>query len=163
MLELLATFTIKQILVYFVLLCLAIRGAVSFFDWGKEQYQKKFNIDYVEKTEKETLKQHYKECNSQHQESIQMYHNLENKIDNLCNTMNEKINDIEGQLKLLSSSSRNDIKAWIVETHHKAVKEQQIDDFTRDVVEKRFEDYRRLGGNSYIESLVKEIRELPMK
>ena len=38
---------------------------------------------------------------------------------------------------------------------------QWIDDFSLDVVEKRFARYKAEGGNTYIENLVEKLRQLP--
>lgn len=163
MLELLTAFSIQQIIIYAVMLGLAIKGGVDFVYWMREKYQQKFDRDHAQITKQQMLEEHYKKCSDQHEESVKKYNNLENKIDNLTDTLNTKVDIIENQLVLLSSSSKNDIKAWIVETHHKCIQEGYIDDFTKDIVEKRFEDYTKLGGNSYVENLVKELRGLPLK
>lgn len=163
MLELLAAFSIEQIIIYALMLGLAIKGGVDFTFWAKEKYQQKFDKDHAQLTKQEMLEEHYKKCSEQHQESVEKYNNLEKKIDNLTDTFNTKLDKMEDQLVLLSSSSKNDIKAWIVETHHKCIKEGFIDDFTKDIVEKRFEDYTKLGGNSYVKNLVEEMRTLPLK
>lgn len=156
MMDLIAKYTVEQIIVYAAILALAIKGVVEFIKWCQGLYKDKFNEDYNEKT-----KEQY--CEVQIGEFIQSNKRLEQKLDNITTTMNEKIDKIEDQLTLLSSSSRNDIKAWMVETHHKCMKEESIDDFTKDVVERRFEDYEKLGGNSYIKNLVSQMRELPIK
>lgn len=163
MLELLSEFSASQIIIYTIMLALAIKGGVEFFNWCKQQYQIKFDKDYQKKTQEEILKKHCEECETQFKEALDMCGTLEEKIDNLTDVFSVQVDKIESQLSLLSSCSRNDIKAWIVETHHRCIKEGCIDDFTKDTVERRFQNYKDLGGNSYIEELVKEIRELPLK
>ena len=163
MLELLATFSIEQIIIYTIMLCLTIKGGVDFVYWVKEKYQQKFNKDHAQLSKQEMLEDHYKKCVDQHSESVEKYNNLENKIDCLSDTINKKIDKIENSLVLLTNSSKNDIKAWIVETHHKCAEEGYIDDFTKDIIEKRFEDYTKLGGNSYVRTLVEEMRAMPHK
>ena len=156
MLELLSAFTLKQIIAFLIMSALAIRGVLDFYDWAKNKYKEKFNKDYDKLKEQEDYEEHCKSCELQYEE-------LEKNIKDLIESLEKKFNYIENQLIILSSNSRNDIKAWIVDIHHKCVKEQQIDDFTKDIVERRFEDYKTLGGNSYIKNLVQEIRELPLK
>jgi hypothetical protein len=163
MLELLSTFSVEQIILYTVMLSFALKGGVEFFKWCKNLYQEKFDKDYEKRSQEELLAKYYEECSAQNKESKERYETLEKKIDCLTESLALQINKIEGQLNLLSSSSRNDIKAWIVATHHSCIEEGCIDDFTKDLVEKRYQDYVNLGGNSYVESLVEEIRKLPLK
>lgn len=163
MLELFSNFSIQQIILYTIVFCLAVKGIVEFYDWIKQKYEEKFNEDYNNKSQQQMLEEYRQKCTEQHEESMIKYNSLEDKIDNLTDTINQEFGKIDERLILLSHSSLNDIKAWIVETHHKYTKEGFIDDFTKDVVEKRFEDYKKLGGNSYIESLVEEIRRLPLR
>ena len=163
MLELLSAFTLKQIIAFLIMSALAIRGVLDFYDWAKNKYKEKFNKDYDKLKEQEDYEEHCKSCELQYEELKRDNEELEKNIKDLIESLEKKFNYIENQLIILSSNSRNDIKAWIVDIHHKCVKEQQIDDFTKDIVERRFEDYKTLGGNSYIKNLVQEIRELPLK
>lgn len=163
MLELLAAFSTKQILVYAIMLAFALKGLVDFTSWGKEQYLKKFNKDYNALIEKQTLKDYCKSSDERFTEIIQKHDELVTTIEDMTDKVDQKVASIEEQLTHLASYSRNDIKAWIVETHHKCMKEQCIDDFTKDLVERRFVDYVQLNGNSYVKTLVEEIRKLPLK
>ena len=154
MLELLATFSVKQIIVYSIMLALAIKGTISFFDWCKEKYQEKFNKDYLTLNKQEKFEKQYLEF-------LEKYDILENKIDNLTEGMKQRVNEIDAQLKLLTKSDMHDIKGWVVDKHHELIKQQWVDDFTMDVIERRFSDYEAENGNSYISGLVSEIRALP--
>jgi DNA anti-recombination protein RmuC len=161
MLELLAAFSVEQILVFSIMLILAIKGGVDLFDWAQEQYLKKFNKDYRALSEKESLEQHYEKCRKQQAEFIEKYVALENRIYCLTEDINEKVNSIETQLTQLTKSDMHNIKSWVVEKHHYLTEQGWVDDFTMDTIEKRFEDYQKEKGNSYVEGLVSEIRALP--
>lgn len=161
MIELLQTFSVNQIIVYTIMLGLAIRGMVSFFQWGVELYKKRFNKDYKEVNKEKKLEEHYMICLKQHKETLEKYSSLENKVDDLTEAFMKKIDVIENQVAQLTRSDMHDIKGWIVEKHHKFMKQGWIDDFTMDILEKRFEDYTREGGNSYISGLMDELRALP--
>jgi membrane-associated HD superfamily phosphohydrolase len=163
MLELLAAFSIKQIVTYAIMLAFALKGIVDFATWGREQYQKKFNKDYNALIEQQTLKNHCEKEDDRYTEMMQKQDELVTKFDNMESKFNQKVASMEEQLTYLADYSRNDIKAWIVETHHKCMKEKCIDDFTKDLVERRFVDYVQLKGNSYVKTLVEEIRKLPLK
>lgn len=161
MLELLSTFSVDQIVVYTIMLILAIKGGVDLIVWAKGLYQKKFNKDHSKLNKQEMLEQHYENCKEQQIESIKKYETLSSKIDSLTETMNTKADKIEAQLKQLTESDMHDIKGWIVEKHHSLITQEWVDDFTMDTLEKRYADYVAEDGNSYVESLMTELRALP--
>lgn len=161
MLDFLASFSVNQIIIYTIMLGLAIKGAIDFFEWCKDKYKQKFDKDYATLNKQETLEKHYIICQKQHQESMDRYKTLEGKIDQLTETMNQKVDKIESQLIQLTESDMHDIKGWIVEKHHLYVKKGWVDDFTMDTLERRFSDYVAEDGNSYIAGLMTEIRALP--
>ena len=161
MLEILTAFSVRQIITYTIMLAFAVRGGVDFFGWCKEKYQKKFDKDHAQLLKQEMLEEHYKECSEQHQESVDRYNSLENKIDLLTETVNHKVDKLETQLTRLTESDMHDIKGWIVEKHHELMKKQWVDDFTIDTLEKRYADYVAEGGNSYVEGLMEDLRSLP--
>jgi len=161
MLQLLAEFSIQQILIYTVILGLAIKGLIDFSSWGYKQYQKRFHRDYEALNTQEKLEKHYMSCKEQHTETLNLYKGLETKIDNLTENINTRIDVMEDQLIQLTESDMHDIKGWIVEKHHQYIKKGWIDDFTMDILEKRFADYKKEGGNSYVGGLMEELRALP--
>lgn len=161
MLEILTAFSVRQIITYTIMLAFAVKGGVDFFGWCKEKYQKKFDKDHAQLLKQEMLEEHYKECSEQHQESVDRYNSLENKIDLLTETVNHKVDKLEAQLTRLTESDMHDIKGWIVEKHHELMKKQWVDDFTIDTLEKRYADYVAEGGNSYVEGLMEDLRSLP--
>lgn len=161
MLEILTAFSVRQIITYTIMLAFAVRGGVDFFGWCKEKYQKKFDKDHAQLLKQEMLEEHYKECSEQHQESVDRYNSLENKIDLLTETVNHKVDKLEAQLTRLTESDMHDIKGWIVEKHHELMQKQWVDDFTIDTLEKRYADYVAEDGNSYVERLMEDLRSLP--
>lgn len=157
MIELLSKFSVDQIIIYAIMLAFAIKGTIDFFDWIRVQYKKKFDKDYAEKEKDKNLL------------------TIEEKIDNLTSLTNQRMDTIEKRIdgfeeradafeikmNKLTKSDMHDIKGWIVEKHHLLTKRNYVDDFTMDILEKRYEDYVSEGGNSYIEKLMNEIRALP--
>ncbi len=157
MIELLSKFSVEQIIIYAVMLAFAVKGTIDFLDWIRIQYKKKFDKDYAEKEKDKSLI------------------TIEEKIDNLTNLTNQRLDTIEermdgfedradafeDKLAQLTKSNMHDIKGWIVDKHHLLTKRNWVDDFTMDILEKRYQDYVKEGGNSYVEGLMNEIRELP--
>ena len=78
------------------------------------------------------------------------------KQDKHFEELDNKIND-------LTASDMHDIKSWIVEQYHKFyVNQGWIDAFSADTLDHRYEDYKKEGGNSYIDTLMSQLHTLPM-
>lgn len=143
MLELLRHYSITDILIFIVILAVAIKGTISFFEWAKQQIDK----DYKPKKEIEmqSLKDGY-----------------ENNRQAICNIQGT-LETMQSQLQLLIDSDRDDIKSFITREHHYFMHKGFIDDFSLDCMEKRYAHYLKEHGNSFVEHLMEEVRELPRK
>ena len=144
MLDLLSKYSVKDIIIFVIILSLSIKQAIELIDWFKNKIKK--NTD-------ETISE--TERNKQIDEKLNSY-------DSKLNDMNAKIEDTNAKLKLLLESDKDDIKSDIVQKHHFFCYVQKwIDDFSMDCLEKRYSHYVEENGNSYAESLMKELRKLP--
>ena len=142
LIQLLKQFDITTFLTFIIVLALAAKGVIIFFDWVKERLMKMFN--------KQTKKQRQIEQLQQQEESIK---ELKNNMESIQSKMN-----------LLIESDKDDIKAWITEKHHFYCYQQKyIDDYTLDCLEKRFTRYEAEGGNSFVHNLMDDLRDLPRK
>lgn len=161
MVELLKAYPIEQILIMIALIALAVKAVVDYRKWIKDQNKEKFNEAY-DKKQKDEILNRYNETNEDMQKRMaNCYSSIEGKIDQLADSMNKRMDGMEEQLRILTDSDMHDIKGWIVEKHHNYMKKGWIDDFSMDIIEKRYSDYKEEGGNSYIHTLVEELRTLP--
>ena len=79
------------------------------------------------------------------------------------NSIEDRLNKTDERIKDLTISDMHDIKGWIVEQYHKFYNEQGwIDAFSAETIDRRFNDYKKEGGNSYIQELVDRLHDLPM-
>ena len=142
MLELFNQFTLQQIIVFIILLALAIKGCVSFFDWmtGK-------NKDIAKKMNK----------------SIEIQTNIEKHTYQIQN-IKDSISSLTSKIDLLVMSDRDAIKAFITRQHHYfCYQKKWIDDYSLDCIERRYVHYKEEQGNSFIDGLMEELRNLPKK
>lgn len=140
MVELLSIYSISEILAIIITLALAIKGVVSFWDWAKERLQKMFNKE----TQQEKSQQKIEALTESQQQLVEAVKKLTEKVD------------------MLIDSDKDDIKAYITDKHHYYVYTQKwIDDYTLDCIARRFKHYQDEGGNSFIETLMKELKALP--
>lgn len=130
--ELLATYSIEQIIIF----CIGIAVA------GKKLLEL---VDYY----KNKGKQVYEEQS-----------HIEVSLAQIA-TLAENIDKINKRLDLLTESDKDDIRSWIVEkyNYYKANPNEKIDSYIMDTIERRFNHYQAEGGNSYISSIVEELRE----
>lgn len=97
------------------------------------------------------------------QENLQSIQNGINEIKKQLAELKARMEIAEGKLTDLTISDMHDIKGWIVEQYHKFYNEQGwIDAFSAETIDRRFNDYKKEGGNSYIKELVDRLHDLPM-
>lgn len=147
MAELITNYSWSEIILFVIAFAAAIKGVVTFWDWGKDRlrkvYDKEDKIEEIKSLVVENTKQMNEFSNIQAQTIDEIQHLKEN-------------------ITNLTASDKDDIKAWITEKHHHFCYEiKYIDDYSLDCIEKRYAHYVDEGGNSFISTLMEEIRNLP--
>ena len=147
MAELITNYSWSEIVLFVIAFAAAIKGVVTFWDWGKDRlrkvYDKEDKIEEIKSLIVENIKQMNEFSNIQAQ------------------TINE-IQHLKENITNLTASDKDDIKAWITEKHHHFCYDiKYIDDYSLDCIEKRYAHYVDEGGNSFISKLMEEIRNLP--
>ena len=160
MTELLENFSLSQIIFYAIVLFVALKELIDFVSWWMEKYRDRFDISYNKKRDKEILEERLSGYDSQIDNLLNQVQKLDIKLDKIGKNFNSSIESIQGQVSLLIDSDKNDIKSWMVEKHHDFMAKGQIDDYSMNVIELRFQNYREEGGNSYVKSLVEDLRKL---
>ena len=142
--ELLAAFSLQEIVVFLVLFATALKGIITFWDWGIDRLKKVFSKKAQEEANNNDIMEKLTQINT--------------KIDEI----QEKQIKNENAINLLMQSDKDDIKSWITEQHHYFCYEvKQIDDYSLDCIERRYAHYTEEGGNSYVRNLMEDIRKLP--
>lgn len=138
--DLIQNYSFSEILTFLVLLGLAIKGCISFFDWAFGRTQK-----FIHKTDQpEELRRQIKENSEQIKE------------------MRASILKMNDMIKMLVQSDKDAIKAYITKQNLFFVHQQGwIDAYSLDCLQKRYDHYQDQGGNSFIETLMGQLRNLP--
>lgn len=153
MLELLQHYSIPEIFLFIVLLALAFKSVVSFFEWLEERIKKAFNIKFRKMSEKEKINKR-----------IEDGENFMTQLREHQKHNDEALQDLSKKIDTLVESDKDDIKAYITKEHHKFCYDKGwIDDFSLDCLEKRFKHYADEGGNSFICGFMQELRALPKR
>lgn len=140
--ELLTNYSLSEIILFLILTAVAVKQVIGFFDWARKRIRQ-------EVKEKDKPDEVFKLANK-HEEQLL---NIKNELDSL-----------KEQISLLIESDRDDIKQSITKDHHYfCYKLGSIDDYSLDCVEKRYSHYKEEGGNSFVKTLMQDMRALPRK
>ena len=143
LIELLSTYSVGEILIFIVVVAMAFKSVVDFYDWAKKKIKGVIDTHTEEESEQTTVKENIDEL-------FKMQKAQKESIDKLTESVN-----------LLLQSDKDDIKAWITEKHHYYCYQlKYIDDFSLDCIEKRYNHYKKEGGNSFVEDLMRDLRSL---
>lgn len=89
---------------------------------------------------------------------------IETRINELNTTLTDFRRDINAnkdQLDVLISSDKESIKAFIVGCYYQAVRDGYVSSHLMQVLEERYETYKRENGNGYITGIMHELRAFP--
>ena len=75
----------------------------------------------------------------------------------MVSSMRKQFNAFMDEHKLLMETERNDLKSHIVAIYERAKDRGYITHYEVASVNRLFDSYRKLGGNSYIEAIVHEM------
>ena len=138
--ELVTNYSISEIILFVVILSLSLRRVVEFIDWVRKRAKQQ-----VEKSNKPfELEQAIRKGKEQTQQ------------------IRQELKELERLINLLVESDKDDIKQSITRWHHHYCYEKgNIDDYSLDCLEKRYSHYKDQGGNSFVKTLMQELRALP--
>lgn len=144
MIELLSTYSSGEIIVFVFMLLIALKETLELFKY--------FN---------NILKKRYKKSSAQDEQMQEVLTEIK-EIKKDIGELKKEFDKNDQKLETLIESDKDSIKAFIVEKHHAHVEKfKWIDDYTMDVLEKRYVHYKDEGGNSYAAHLMEDLRELP--
>lgn len=76
-------------------------------------------------------------------------------------TQNTELMKINEKIDQLLVSNEDSIKSWIVTLYKQRKKDPSgLDSMQMDLLERRFSHYKKMGGNSYVDNLMQELREI---
>ena len=145
--ELLARFELTDIIIMLTLLIVGAEKLIKAIDWLRARFRKSYDEENTLKEEVEDLNKFYEE---------------KKVVDEGFAKVNARIDKICDLVDMLVESDKESIKAYITERHHFFVQERKwIDYHSMDCLERRFAIYEREHGNSFVEDLMNDLRQLP--
>jgi enoyl-[acyl-carrier-protein] reductase (NADH) len=125
-------FSVVEIVTFVVMTAAAIKGFVSFFEWGTERITKVVHHEDSQKELKDSVKE-----------------------------LQEKVDTLEETITLLRKSDICAFKSYIAKEYNQFQKAGYIDVYSLEAIEERYKIYKEEGGNSFVGQLISAIRELP--
>lgn len=148
--QLLSMYSLRQFFIFVIILALAIKQFISFLDWFNERIGKKVDKDRKASTLENQIQQILEE------RRLQIIQLKNNDI-----KLQANIQELTKKIDMLISSDRDDIKAWLTAQHHHFIEKGSIDYYSLDCISKRYQHYKKEGGNTFIDDLMEEINSLP--
>ena len=151
MVAILQQYSLSEVIMFLILLAAATKSFINFYDWCMERLRKVLNTNHNKLTQKEQL-----------QRRLQHGSQIMNNLQNNQKQTDKILKDLSAKIDMLVDSDKDAIKSYITRQHHYfCYQKGQIDDFSLDCCEKRYQHYSDEGGNSFIEGFMNELRALP--
>ena len=162
MTELLTTYSLKEILLFLVLLGAAFKAFSTFVDWLKDKRNKDALKDMEPEKIKESIQTETKERKAQIQKLEEKHTQDMQGLTTQISGVADQVSKLTDKIDILVESDKDDIKAFITREYHYFYDQKGwIDDYSMDCIEKRYTHYKKEKGNSFIEQLMTALRSLP--
>lgn len=153
--SLFSQFSIESIILIIISLVVAFKFVSELWDWLYNKIKKHFNIQ----TEKQQQDEKDREQTKALEKKMNTFMDkIYEKHDNLDKIVNKLIEQQERTTDRLQENTRS----FIIDKHHYFCYQiKAIDDMNLQSLERRYMYYKADGGDSFIDQLMEEIRQLP--
>lgn len=176
---LLSQFSIESIIITLVMFLAAVKVVGELLNWCYEKIKQHFNWKTQEDNRHSELMENFNELkirNKQNEEENLRRDKLIEKISNQLDEQDKKTADmvktltaqtneltnLKNRVQTLTDRVQDSTKAYIIDKHHHFVYQvKAIDDMSLQELERRFVYYKAAGGNTFIDGLMEEVRDLP--
>ena len=107
------------------------------------------------------LVQYFRNKTFNHVDKIREQEETLEQVINNMQQQQKQLQSITDKIDELLASDKDSIKSWIVMLYKQYKKDPfGLDSMQMDLLERRFSHYKQEGGNSYIDNLMQELREI---
>lgn len=174
-----AQYSAVEIVVLLILIGTSIKFISELLDWFIKKARIYFNKEYsseitqtnlIEKIDEVSLKidslsNQISNLEQRVDKTEKSINSLKDKVHDLGNTVNKldhQIKKTDENVKIVQERLQNQTKSRLIELHHKYMYEyQMIDDIGLQSMEREYLYYKAAGGNTFIDTLMEEVRALP--
>lgn len=143
--------SIEESIVYIVALILAIKVVWSSIEWVWDKIKIRLAItNKKEKWENNISKQ------------LTELHKAISNLEQQNQAIQKEEEKVNANLNVVQERLQEDTRSFLIDAHHKFCYQiKSIDDINMQSLERKYLYYKTAGGNSFIDGLMEEIRELP--
>lgn len=150
--ELFSQFSLESIILLLIALGVALKFIIDLTSFFYNKLKGHFN----KQSNKESKQNQILKLQQETNESI---NNLSVQLDSIS----KRVDKLENQNALIVERLQENTRSYIIDKHHEfCLQIGAIDDYNLSSLERRYLYYKAHGGNSYIDGLMDEIRELPL-
>lgn len=171
--DLFAQYSIESIIILTLSLIAALKAGSELINWLYSKLKNYFDYKSKEDIQREELLTGISDIKIAVNSINEKVSNLEKDINHLKTSdkqQNKKIElasqknqELIDKMHIVNERLQENARNVIIDKHHYFCYEvQAIDDFSLQSLERRYMYYKMAGGNSYIDSLMDEIRQLPI-
>lgn len=144
-------YSIESIILIIIILGVAIKFVGELIEWFYTKIRKYFN--------------HQNAQDKAHSEITDGIDDIKEKLEKINETtesLDNRVKNLENQSQITVDRLQENTRSYIIDKHHYFFYEVgAIDDLNLQSLERRYLYYKNAGGNSYIDGLMDDIRELP--
>ena len=149
--QLLSQYSIETLIILIALLGFSIKVMSELWEWFYNKFKEHFSFRTQRDQDHQQLIEEIKELSSDIKATKAEIHRLENNM-----------SQFSDQMKITTERLQENARNYIIDKHHYfCYQVKAIDDLSLQSLERRFLYYKAAGGNSFIDGLMEEIRELP--
>lgn len=149
--QLLSQYSIETLVILVALLGFSIKAMSELWEWFYNKFKEHFSF----RTQRD----------QDHQQLITQIKELSNGIkatQEEVQILKNNMTQFSDQMKITTERLQENSRNYIIDKHHYfCYQVKAIDDLSLQSLERRFLYYKAAGGNSFIDGLMEEIRELP--
>ena len=176
---LLSQFSVEGIIILLVMFLAAVKIVGELLNWSYEKIKQHFNVKTQEDSRHAELMDNLNELKHRteraEEENLRRDKLIEKisaqldkqdrhscRISEMLEAQTNEITSLKNRVQTLTDRVQDSTKAYIIDKHHYFCYDvKAIDDLNLQSLERRYLYYKAAGGNSYIDGLMEEIRDLP--
>ena len=144
-------YSVEELILFIIIILFAIRALNELFSYFYSKLKTYFGVT----SDKEQWKKNVMDCLQQIAEEIQTLKGQNDQTHIRQQEMDEAVVLIQERLQ-------ENTRSYLIDAHHKFCYEvHAIDDLNLQSMERRYLYYKTAGGNSFIDTLMDEVRALP--
>ena len=149
--QLFTQYSIETLVILVALLGFSIKAMSELWEWFYNKFKEHFSFRTQRDQDHQQLVTEIKELSTDIKTVREEVHHLE-----------DNMNQFSDQMKITTERLQENARNYIIDKHHYFCYQiKAIDDLSLQSLERRFLYYKAAGGNSFIDGLMEEIRELP--